>query len=733
MRRGLSRLPGASTPHSSPYTPVGDAKKEIKHTPARDRELLDPAIKRTAYPMAARAFDDAETLSDHVTTQVRPEGKDSIDQFFCKPATEGPEWGKEHVRMHATEEEADVQSIKVGQTPAYGTISVEISTGGIIALRSLSCPATITADQESSAFTFSHPQVGSAPSPPLNSDLPAIADYASQHLNTLVACSPPGIGSSRLLNKAISTSADTVAQHSNTLVVCSPGVGHQKHKLTTIAQVAHELEWSPVQGKLVEVSNHLELSSTLGDKLKTLPINQGRSSLTDQELGALSEQFLNNLEEQIDRTLCLTTTVTATAPKKHSGEDEDGGGASPRTTPGCFTNAQELGASRASQDIMARRALLCQSNKMELQLDLFQSLATHLLEIRTKVTHMENFLATTRKKAQCSCSPILDKLCSLLNILSELVESVKEKARNDKTTVITFPPQRCQSAQPALVQGQNIPIPRANPSSPFHSAPGVDSPNPSRDTKPCMCEKSESKAEAVTTIVGETTLACNSPAKFTQVSPTTLTRRERKKQKKQARKHRCQMRSAKRHKINIAPEASESSSTVKLFPIFHACTSQIAQQQDHAVEPISAPQCREGKSTPWAQTLIPATSWTPPPAQSQEQPVASIMLAPRDHDVAEATGLRSTSVNSKSSAAVVFGSPGAQTSSEDHRTQDPRARSNSILVRTTTACSSEEGIREPSTQNSIPDNRQVLQTGTRGVLQPQHIETSGTIGFAGDR
>ncbi|KAJ1187432.1 hypothetical protein NDU88_004208 [Pleurodeles waltl] len=144
--------------------------------------------------------------------------------------------------------------------------------------------------------------------------------------------------------------------------------GHKNYKLITIAQVAHELEWSPVQGKLVEVSNPLELSSTLGDELITFPTNQDRSSLTDQEHGLC-------LEEQIDRTLCLTTTVTTTAPKKHSGEDEDGGGPPPRTTPGCFTNAQELAAIRASQDIMAR-VLLCQSNKIELQLDLFQSLPT---------------------------------------------------------------------------------------------------------------------------------------------------------------------------------------------------------------------------------------------------------------------------------------------------------------------------------------------------------------------
>ncbi|KAJ1161991.1 hypothetical protein NDU88_002471 [Pleurodeles waltl] len=190
------------------------------------------------------------------------------------------------------------------------------------------------------------------------------------------------------------------------------------NNVTTIAQVGGELDWSPVQAEQTEPANLPELSSAPCGTPKVLPIIQGRSSLTDQELGALSEQFLNNLEEHINRILCLTTKVTATTAAKHAEKDEAGGGPSVGTTPECSTNAQELAAIGASQDIMAR-ALLCQSNKMELQLDLFQSLATYLLEIRTKVINMENLLATTMMGVQCPCSPILEKLCILPNILRD--------------------------------------------------------------------------------------------------------------------------------------------------------------------------------------------------------------------------------------------------------------------------------------------------------------------------
>ncbi|KAJ1199419.1 hypothetical protein NDU88_003255 [Pleurodeles waltl] len=113
----------------------------------------------------------------------------------------------------------------------------------------------------------------------------------------------------------------------------------------------------------------LEISYTTEKQTKTLPTNRGRTSLTNQELGELSEQFLNNLDEQIDRTLSLATIA-----KTHSGED----GAD--QLPGHLQSAPQmhkmLAAIRASQDIIARA--LCLSNKMELQLNLFQSLAMHL-------------------------------------------------------------------------------------------------------------------------------------------------------------------------------------------------------------------------------------------------------------------------------------------------------------------------------------------------------------------
>ncbi|KAJ1163898.1 hypothetical protein NDU88_004350 [Pleurodeles waltl] len=85
-------------------------------------------------------------------------------------------------------------------------------------------------------------------------------------------------------------------------------------KMTTIAKVVCELEWSPVQEKSVAASNSLETAHILEEETKALTANQDRVSLTDQELGALSEQFLNNIEEQIDRTLSRTT-----AAKMHSG------------------------------------------------------------------------------------------------------------------------------------------------------------------------------------------------------------------------------------------------------------------------------------------------------------------------------------------------------------------------------------------------------------------------------
>ncbi|KAJ1216850.1 hypothetical protein NDU88_004449 [Pleurodeles waltl] len=195
-----------------------------------------------------------------------------------------------------------------------------------------------------------------------------------------------------MLYKDLFGTVDMTDQYGNKPEEHKPAI----NTVTTIAQVVRELEWSPVQVEQTETVDPPELSggSPACAKPNILPIIKGSSSLTDQELGALSEQFLINLEEQINRTLSLTTTVKAPTATKHYEKEEAGGGPSTSTTPECPTNAQELAAIGASQDSMAR-ALLCQSNKMELQVDIFQLQATYLLEIRTKVTNMENLLATT--------------------------------------------------------------------------------------------------------------------------------------------------------------------------------------------------------------------------------------------------------------------------------------------------------------------------------------------------
>ncbi|KAJ1143730.1 hypothetical protein NDU88_010035 [Pleurodeles waltl] len=306
------------------------------------------------------------------------------------------------------------------------------------------------------------------------------------------------------------------------------------NKVTTIAQVVGELEWSPVQAEQTETANPQELSSAPCGKPNILRITKGRSILTDQELGALSEQFLNNLEEQINRTLALTTTVTATTATKHSEKDEAGGGPSASSTPECPTNAQELAAIRASQDIMTR-ALLCLSNKMELQLDLFQLLATYLLEIRTKVTNMENLLATTMMGAQCPCSLNLKKLSDLLNILRELGEAVKMTPSIDKAITSSLPNQRGHLAQTAHIQGQNTTTARVNTFSSLCQDPGafglplVTIPSPGIDTMSRAGEKLATTAEGVITTLGETMISRTFTIKPTQEPSTALTKRAGKK------------------------------------------------------------------------------------------------------------------------------------------------------------------------------------------------------------
>ncbi|KAJ1204341.1 hypothetical protein NDU88_008119 [Pleurodeles waltl] len=228
--------------------------------------------------------------------------------------------------------------------------------------------------------------------PLLTSVLSTIEDCTLQRYNSTVDCPHPAASSQTTLSNALFVTAETASQHTNKPKEHNPAMNN----VTTIAQAIRELEWSPLQAEQTEIANPSELSPS--GKPTILPIIKRRSSLTDQELGALSEQFLSNLEEQIDRTLSLTTTVTAAKTAKHCEKDEVRDGPSVSTIQECPTNAQELAAIRPSQDIMAG-ALICQSNKMELQLDLFQSLATYLLDVRTKVTNFEKLLVTTRMGA----------------------------------------------------------------------------------------------------------------------------------------------------------------------------------------------------------------------------------------------------------------------------------------------------------------------------------------------
>ncbi|KAJ1119471.1 hypothetical protein NDU88_007656 [Pleurodeles waltl] len=379
-------------------------------------------------------------------------------------ATGSLEWRREHARLHAIEVEADSQHSTKEQTPAHGTSLSATSTDtnspteGTRAHRSLSCPALTTGHHDSSIFDTFLSQAGNAPLSPLTRVFSTTVDSAIQCHNSAVDFSPPGVTPQTKLYKDLFGTADTTDQYANKPEEYKPAM----NTVTTIAQVVCKLEWSPVQVEQTETVDSPELSggSPPCGKPKMLPTIKGRPSLTDQERGALSEQFLHNLEEQSNRTLSLTTTVTAT---KHYENDEAGGGPSVSTTPECPTNAQELEAIRASQDIMAR-ALLCQSNKMELQLDLFQLLATYLLEIRTKVTSMENLLATTMMGAQCSSSPIIEKLCDLPIILNKLVEAVKLTPSTDKATSSTLPHQRGHLSQTVHIQGQNIAIASVNTS-----------------------------------------------------------------------------------------------------------------------------------------------------------------------------------------------------------------------------------------------------------------------------
>ncbi|KAJ1143731.1 hypothetical protein NDU88_010036 [Pleurodeles waltl] len=68
---------------------------------------------------------DEESLPDQadqaaaqaLAPQVQLEGRDSIVRFLCRTATGSPERGREHVRLHAAEEEADSQTSIKEQPP----------------------------------------------------------------------------------------------------------------------------------------------------------------------------------------------------------------------------------------------------------------------------------------------------------------------------------------------------------------------------------------------------------------------------------------------------------------------------------------------------------------------------------------------------------------------------------------------------------------------------------------
>ncbi|KAJ1219067.1 hypothetical protein NDU88_006638 [Pleurodeles waltl] len=431
-----------STPQPKP--PGGCATNSSADT---EPEKAEPLLEQAAAQAQAR--------------QVLLEGRDSIVRFLRRTATGSPEWEREHLRSHAIEEEADSRTIIKEQIPAHSMSSPDTSTDtdspteGTRAHRSLSWPALLTTGHhDSSVYNASLSQAGTAPLQPLTSVFSTTVDSAIQYYNSAVDCPPSAVSPQPSLYKDLFVTADMANQYANKPKEHKPAMNNA----TTIAQVMGEPKWTPVQEEQTETANPPELSPC--GKPTTLPIIKGRSSLTDQELGALSEQILSNLEEQINRTPSLTTTATATTATKHHEKDEAGGGRSVSTTSECPTNAQDLATVRASQDIMAR-ALLCQSNKVELQLDLFQLLATYLLDVRTKVTNIENLLATTMMGAQCPSSSILKKLCDLPIILCELVEAVKLTPITDKATIPTLPHQRGHLSHTTYIQGQNIAIARA--------------------------------------------------------------------------------------------------------------------------------------------------------------------------------------------------------------------------------------------------------------------------------
>ena len=67
---------------------------------------------------------------------------------------------------------------------------------------------------------------------------------------------------------------------------------------------------------------------------------------------------------------------------------------------------------------------------MELQIDLMQSLASHLVDLGNKIAILEDKLTERGLEKPCPCSPIIEKLSTLPVILSFLVNSIREPKRD---------------------------------------------------------------------------------------------------------------------------------------------------------------------------------------------------------------------------------------------------------------------------------------------------------------
>ncbi|KAJ1151552.1 hypothetical protein NDU88_004332 [Pleurodeles waltl] len=155
----------------------------------------------TTNPSADREPKEAEPLPEQAAAQARQarlEGRDSIVRFLRRTTTGSPEWGREHVRSHATEEEeAESRTCIEEQIPAHGmslpdtSIDTESPTEGTRAHRTLSCPALLTTGHhDSSVYNASLSQARTAPLPPLTSVFSTTVDSAIQCYNSAVDCSP---------------------------------------------------------------------------------------------------------------------------------------------------------------------------------------------------------------------------------------------------------------------------------------------------------------------------------------------------------------------------------------------------------------------------------------------------------------------------------------------------------------------------------------------------------------